>query len=135
MPFSTYLKNKLIDHLTSTAAFTQPTLYVALSTANPGATGSGMAEPSGGGYSRKATGAFDSAASGASANTAEIAFDASTGAWAEGDPLTHFAVFDAATDGNLLFYGALDSSRTVDAEGITLRFAAGELDIEITDPA
>ena len=46
---TTYLANELLDHVMGLGAFTVPThLYLALSTADPGATGVGLAEPAGG---------------------------------------------------------------------------------------
>ena len=47
MSFSDYAEGKVLDHVFNLAAFTQPTLYLAVSTAAPTDAGSGAAEPSG----------------------------------------------------------------------------------------
>jgi hypothetical protein len=44
--------------------------------------------------------------------------------------VTHVGVRDAASAGNLLFHGALSSSKSVDA-GDTFKIATGDLDISL----
>ena len=115
-------------------------VYVGLKTADPTDAGSAGTEPTIGtaGYARvavsRATGSWaapsDNAGSQRISNAAAITFPASTGAWAAGAPLTHFEIRDAATAGNLLYSGALGTSRTVDATGITVSFAIGALTID-----
>jgi hypothetical protein len=56
-------------------------------------------------------------------NAAQLAFPEATGAWGS---LTHFAVFDAATAGNIVFYGALTTAKAI-ADNETLRFPIGNL--------
>ncbi len=133
MSFADYWENKILDHIFGKGAYTPPTIYVGLSTANPGEAGAGLAEPSGNGYARVTTAAGDwnAASDGEIDNANDLEFPESTGAWASGSPLTYFALFDAATDGNLLAYGPLSQSRTVDAAGITLSFAAGDLGVTL----
>ena len=123
--FSNYLENKILDHIFGKAAYTQPTIYIALSTADPLEDGSGLTEPAGGGYARKQTSGADwNAASGGSiSNAAEIAFAEATASWGT---ITHFAIMDAATGGNMLIYGALSASKTI-GSGDTARFKAGDL--------
>lgn len=59
---SDYSENELLDHLCN-AAYTPPaTVYLGFSTADPTDDASGIAEPAGGNYGRKAI-AFDAAAS------------------------------------------------------------------------
>ena len=54
--FSNYLENRLLDHLFCKNTYMSPTIYVALSTADPGEGGTGMAEPyAQNGYNRVAT--------------------------------------------------------------------------------
>jgi hypothetical protein len=95
MSASDYTENKILDHLTGKTSFTKPTTYVGLSTADPTDDASGLAEPSGNGYARVETSGsdWDAAASGATANAAEITFPEATGSWGT---VTHFALFDAA---------------------------------------
>lgn len=92
--FGNYLENKLLDHLFGNNTYMSPTIYVALSTADPGEDGSGMAEPYGqNGYSRVQTSEddWDDSASGAIDNAVELSFPQATGNWGT---ITHFALVD-----------------------------------------
>ena len=125
--FNDYTENKVLDHVTGKTSFTKPTAYVGLSTADPTDDASGLAEPSGSGYTRVTTSGadWDAAASGATANAAALTFPEASGSWGT---VTHFALFDASSAGNMLAHGTLDASRVI-TSGITPRFAIGELDI------
>ena len=129
MSFADYLEDALLDHLFGKATFTSPTIHVALSTADPLDDGSGLAEPSGNGYSRVATAPADWNASsgGLVDNLSEIAFPQATGSWGT---VTHFALFDADTAGTMLLHGALTASKSID-NGDTAKFAAGDLDVSL----
>jgi hypothetical protein len=102
------------------------TRYVGLYTAAPSDSGGGT-EVSGGSYARKSTAAADweAASGGATQNANAITFVTPTGNWGT---VTHFGIFDAATAGNLLYWGALASQKTIDS-GDTASFAAGALDL------
>jgi len=52
MAASDYLELALLNHIFEGSPYSQPTIWVGLSTADPGDDGSGLAEPSGGGYAR-----------------------------------------------------------------------------------
>lgn len=125
MSFSNYLENKVLLHVFGATAYTAPsTLYVALFTSDPGETGSGT-EVSGGSYARQ-TAAFTVVNNQAS-NTAAVEFPTATGSWGT---ITYAAVYDAASGGNLLAYGALTTSKTI-ASGDVLRIPAGDFDINL----
>jgi hypothetical protein len=127
--FSNYWENKILDHIFNKASYSAATIYLGLSTADPGESGSGLAEPSGNGYQRKQTSASDwtSSSGGALSNVNELAFPEATGSWGT---ITHFALFDTASGGNMLAHGALSISKTITA-GDTAKFAAGELDVTL----
>jgi hypothetical protein len=127
MSLSDYAELKFLDHLVGKTSFTMPTCYVGLSTADPTDDASGLAEPAGGSYARVTTagGDWEVAAAGATQNANAITFPESTGSWGT---ITHFALFDAVSGGNMLAHAALDTSRAV-ASGVIPRFAAGELDL------
>jgi hypothetical protein len=127
--FSNYWENKILDHVFGKGNYTPPTIYVALSTADPLDDASGLAEPSGNGYARVQTSASDwSQASGGSLNNAgDITFGTAAGSWGT---ITHFALFDAAADGNMLAHGALNQSKAIGGSN-TARFEAGDLDISL----
>ena len=127
--FSDYWENEILDHLFGKGSYTPPTIYLALSAADPGDDGAGLSEPSGNGYARAATAASDwNAASGGALDNADvIEFPEATGAWGT---VTHFALLDAASGGNLLAHGTLSQSKTI-ASGDTARFVAGDLEINL----
>jgi len=123
---SNYLANAILDHIFGTTVYdATANLYVALSTANPTDDASGVAEPSGGNYSRVNHDNWDAAASGATENTGAITFPQASASWGT---VTHFAMYDASSGGNMLFYGALDNSRAIGQQD-TPSFADGALDI------
>jgi len=136
MSKSNYLENKLLDHALGTTAFTQPTnQYLALHTANPTDAGTASTELSNAseanrtGYSR-ATIDFNAASGGTAtgpdgSNTIEFTNSHASSSWTE---VTHFGIWDASTSGNLLYYGALTTAKTI-AAGDTLRFTAGSISI------
>lgn len=129
MSFSDYSENKVLDHLFGKLAFAMPTVYVALSTADPLDDASGIAEPVGNSYARVATSAADwnSASGGAIDNAAAITFNTATGSWGI---ITHTATYDSTSGGNMLAHGELDSPQAV-GSGETIKFAAGELDVTL----
>lgn len=132
MGMSTYLKNELLDHVFKVGAYTQPTnLFVALYTAAPNAGGGGT-EVSGTGYAREQHNAWNAASGGENTNDGEVDFGTvGAGGWGT---LTHFGIFDASTDGNLLWWGQLTISNPT-AEGNPVTFPDDALSFEITEPA
>jgi hypothetical protein len=124
MSASNFLELKLLDHSLGTASWTSPTdVYLALFSTDPTDAGSGT-ELSGDGYARKVV-TFDAAADGATVNAATVTFDEAEADW---DAATHFGIYDAATTGNLLFHGELDTARTA-TTGQQIRFLQGEIEI------
>lgn len=125
--FSDYLEDELLDHVFGKGSFTPPTIYVAVSTADPLDGGSGLAEPSGNGYARVQTTGTDwnAASGGAIDNANAVTFNEATGSWGT---ITHFALMDAASGGNLLVHGALSTSKSI-SSGDTVKFVAGDLDV------
>jgi len=92
--FSNYLENRLLDHLFCKNTYMSPTIYVALSTADPGEGGTGMAEPyAQNGYNRVATSEnnWNDAVNGLIDNYTELTFPQGTGNWGT---ITHFALLD-----------------------------------------
>ena len=128
---SDYLENKVLDHCVGKTAFTMPTTYLALCTADPtdAGTGASMNEVAdSGSYARKATaGLWAAASSGAIANNAAITFTEATGSWGT---ITHWALVDSGTHGagNVLYHGSLDSSQAI-VSGNTVQVPSGDLDI------
>jgi hypothetical protein len=127
---SDYLEAALLNHVFRTTAYTQPTnVYVALFTAAPSDSGGGT-EVSSGSYARVSIARADAqwnapGTAGLIDNVNAITFPTATGSWGT---VTHVGIFDAATAGNLLMWGALGTSKAVGI-GDTFSFAAGALDI------
>lgn len=125
---SSYLENKLLDHALGKNAFTMPSaLYIALCTVVPTAasTGSTITEANYTGYARKQVAASDlNSASGGSSttNVAEV-FAACT---AGSSTIIGFALCDAATLGNVLYWGSV-TSKTIDTSDTPATVAAGGL--------
>jgi hypothetical protein len=125
--FADYWENEILDHVFGKGSYTPPTIHVALSTADPLDNASGLAEPTGNGYARVQTSASDwnAAYGGSLDNAADVTFPEATGNWGT---VTHFALFDAASGGNMLAHGALGQSKAI-GSGDTAKFAAGDLDV------
>ena len=127
MAFTTFLRNELLDHVFRNAAYTPPsTVYIGLYTSATGAGGTGK-EVSGNGYTRKAM-SFDASSGGAIDNTSAVEFPTATGSWGT---ITHTAVLDAASSGNMLAENALTASKAI-GSGDVFRFQAGQFDITLT---
>lgn len=148
-----FLENKLIDWFfrgqaigiggASAAAGTGPTtLYIGLFTTNPN-DGSNGIEVSGGSYARVAinssltswAGTQASTSTSASAgtggttsNNSNITFPEPTANWGN---VTGFGIFDAVTDGNLLIYGNLTTSKNVNNGDAAPVFAPSALSVQI----
>lgn len=121
---SDYLEKAFLDHLTGNASLTPPTdIYLALFTAAPNDAGGGT-EVSGDGYARQVV-EFDAAhaTNGTAASSTAASFTANGGNWGE---ITHVALFDAVTGGNMLFHSAITTPRTIN-DGDTLNFAIGSV--------
>lgn len=110
------------------AILTTTNKWIALFTVTPGETGGGT-EVSGGSYARVAA-TWAAAVTGAPSTknpSGAVTFATATADWAAGATLiVAFGVFDAATVGNLVWYGALTTSRNV-LNGDTPSFAAAAL--------
>jgi len=138
---SDYLEQQLVNHLFRTASYAKPsTLAVALCTAtvsDSDTTLAGKEVANAGGYARQTRNPSDTnwtsvAASGGyeAQNAANIDFPQATANWGT---ITYAAICDSATynGGNMLFYGALVASRTVQT-GDIFRFSAGALKVRFS---
>lgn len=115
--FTDTIENAVLNYMFSKTAYTAPaTLYVGLSKADPGDTGSMTNEPSGNAYARVAvtnnTTNFPLAVNGAKKNGTKITFPEATGSWGT---ITHFFLADAAINGNMIGSGELLLSKTIDS--------------------
>lgn len=106
-----------------------------------------IVEPSGGAYARVAvtaslanmsgtqgagTTAVSSGTTGTISNNNQLAFPASTAAWAAAPAMVWgVATFDAATAGNLVQWGSLGSPQNV-GSGVTVTFNAGSFTVQMS---
>jgi hypothetical protein len=107
-------------------------LAIALYTVTPSDAGGGT-EVTGGNYARvnmgaplDATWTAASATDGLTDNAADITFPAPSANWGT---IVAFGIFDATTAGNLLIWGPLTTSKTVNNGDPAPKFVAGSLDI------
>lgn len=126
MSLSNYTENAILNWFKGTTFPAAPgNIYVGLFNGDPGEAGSGGSEVT---TTIRAAGrpsvTFGAISGGAISNSGIVDFGAAAG----GASATHFALFDAASAGNLLASAALDNIRTV-ATGNAVTFEAGALDL------
>ena len=123
---SNYLENALVNATLRNTAYTSPTtVYVGLFTTDPTDAGSGT-EVSGGSYARQSA-TFAAPSNGASSTSADVTFPQATANWGT---VTHFGVYDASTAGNLLYHGALTTSKTIET-GDVFKISSGNLTVTL----
>ena len=126
---SDFIENHIGNHIFRNQAYTPATtIYLALFTSATADAGTGT-EASGSAYARKSF-TFDAwtGTSGLQDNGSAITFVAASGGnWGT---ITHVAIMDALTTGNMMAHGALTSSVIIN-DGDTFEVAAGDLDLTI----
>jgi hypothetical protein len=129
MSASNYLEDKLLDHALKGTAYTQPdNIYLALFTTDPTDAGTGT-EVSGTNYARvDISSSFAASSSGTKTTNADITF-AAAGSGGFGT-VTHLGIYDASTEGNLIFHGSLSASKEV-SEGDIFQITSGNLSISL----
>ena len=140
---SSYLEVKVLSHVLTSTAYSQPSgRYVALFTNTSGnalanlqnGTLTDEISTSSTGYARQTatfaapatTGTGLSAVTNTSTN-ATITFPTATADWGT---ITHIAVMDAATAGNVLFFGAVATSKSI-LNGDTFQITSGNLSVAL----
>jgi len=123
---SNYLENALVNATLRNTTYTSPaTVYVGLYTSDPTDAGTGT-EVSGGSYARQSA-AFAAPSNGASATSADVTFPQATGNWGT---IAYFGILDAASSGNLMYHGALDTSKVIET-GDVFKISAGNLTVTL----
>jgi hypothetical protein len=138
MPFSTFSANKVLDcYLRGISIVAPARVWVSLHTGDPGGAGANevtlvqcpayeRVDPSDGGAIASG---FDAASGKATDNVATLVFPEHDGA--SSITVTHIGLWDAATSGNLLMSGALETARTLlPTDELSIR--AGDLDCLVT---
>jgi hypothetical protein len=125
MTFTNDLETRALQWAFTAGSPTRPTAwYIGLFTAAPDDTGGGT-EVSGGSYARQTVALTVSG--NLATNSAAIEWPTASASWGT---ITHVAVFDALTSGNMLVYATLTTSKSI-AAGDVLRINAGDLDITL----
>jgi hypothetical protein len=151
---SNYLEDKLLDHTLryGTAPYTAPsTVYVALfadsgsaasAALESGTSGTGSSsdwgyfEINNGSYARQSVtfAAAGTTTTGTIETNGTVSFPVATAnydtAGSTGQVVTHIALMDASTGGNVLFYGTLTTSKTV-SSGDQFTVSSGNLSISL----
>lgn len=132
---SQYLANKLLDQVLGGAAYAPPaTVYIGLWTAALAdtSTGSTAGEVSGNGYARAGVTNdptnWPAAVAASKSNGGEFDFPVASAAWGT---LSYFAILDAPTNGNILYWAPLGTPVTINA-GDRPQFNAGSLTVTRT---
>lgn len=131
---STYFLNCIMGNVFKTKE--NPTLpnkvYLGLSSTAPAVDGSGVSEPlASAGYERVELTNLGEPSNGVISNDSEISFPESSASWGT---VTHFVLYDAPTNGNLLMFNVLSQSRSVETATIVM-VKTGSLKITLVNPA
>ena len=125
MSLTNTFETRVLEWLLTTGSPTRPTAwYLGLFTGAPGEAGGGT-ELSGDAYVREAvtfTVSGDTAT-----NNAAVEWPVATANWGT---ITHVAIFDALTSGNMIAYAALSNSKTINT-GDVIRIPASDLDVTL----
>jgi len=131
---TTYFQNVVMGNLfkTKTSPALPTAYYIGLSSTTPTVAGA-CTEPStiGTGYARVQLSNLSEPTNGVITNSAAVSFPESKTDWGT---MTHYAVFDAATGGNLLFYNNLSISRKVEPNTV-ITIKANQLKVSLEPPA
>lgn len=142
--FTNFAENALIDRIFRGQAFAPTNLYVGLLTAAPSDSTAGT-EVTGGNYARvtvacslanwagtQSAGSTvaSSGTGGTTSNNGAVTFGAPSANWGV---VTHFGIYDASSAGNLLIYGTLTASKTINNGDAAPSFAAAALTFTIDD--
>ena len=110
MPSSTYLRGKVTDHVLRNVAYTSPTtVFVSLHTADPTVNGTAGTEVSAGWYARQPATFAAQVTAGQTSNSGTVTYP---GVETSPVTVTHFAIWDAVTLGNMLQFAPLSASKT-----------------------
>lgn len=131
---STYFLNCIMGNVFKTKE--NPTLpnkvYLGLSSTAPAVDGSGVSEPlASAGYERVELTNLGEPSNGVISNDSEVSFPESSASWGT---VTHFVLYDAPTNGNLLMFNVLSQSRSVETATIVM-VKTGSLKLTLANPA
>lgn len=128
---SNYSENKLTDHVLGTTVYVPSTaLHLALSTTDPDDDITQLTEPVGGSYARRPI-VFGAEAARTISQNALITYALSSAAWGT---VTHWAIMDALSGGNMLAHGSFDTSYVI-GSGKIFSVATNQVKVSINTGA
>lgn len=134
--FSNYQRNRVLDTIFGGLVYSNDsTLYIALckSAVSPDDDGNSIDEADYTGYSRVAVACnqtnWPAASNGYISNGTKITFPQNTGTSCT---VTHFAILDNNSGGNLIAYGSLDMPKVINPGDDAPEFGEGSLAIQLT---
>jgi hypothetical protein len=119
MAATTKMKNDILNKFFRGDTLEIPSvMYIALSKTAPNDAGGNATEPTAASYARLAVQSssvnWTEALSGSLSNSVALRFDEAQESWTTAAaPITHWAIYDAQTGGNMLFYGSLVRSQEI----------------------
>lgn len=123
MSISNFLETTILDLVFNATSYAgQSTVYVKLHTGDPGDAGTSNAAT----HTTRASVTFGAASGNAIANDAAATWTS----MAADETISHISIWDASSNGNCLWIGALSASKAVNT-GDTFQIAIGDLDITI----
>lgn len=126
MSLTNTFETTTLTFLFTAGAVTRPTAwYLGLFTSDPTETGTAGTEVTGGGYVREAV-SFTVSGNTAT-NSAAIEWSPATASWGT---VTHIAIMDALSGGNMIASNALTAAKAIGIDDI-IRVPAGDLDITL----
>lgn len=131
---STYFLNCIMGNVfqTKLSPGLPSKVYLGLSSSTPDVDGSGATEPlASAGYSRVELNSLDVPTNGVITNKSEISFPESSASWGT---VTHFVLYDAPVNGNLLMFNVLSQARSVEQATIVM-VKVGSLKLTLANPA
>jgi len=133
MAITYYQANKIMDYNFGGTDYILPdNYYIGLSTTAINADGTGATEPVGNGYARVEISNdkvnFGVSANGSLTNLSLIIFPQASGSWGS---ITHILFSDSLSGGNILFYDALTTPKTIGASEVGV-FVASSLNIGLS---
>lgn len=130
---TTYFLNRVMGNVfkTQTSPALPEKVYLGLSTSTPDIDGSGVTEPlASAGYERVELNSLSVPANGVITNESAISFPESSASWGT---VTHFALYDAPVNGNLLMFNVLSQARSVETATIVM-VKTGSLKLTLANP-
>ena len=117
---NTYEKNQILNNIFRNG---EKTIYIGVSKTAPSEDGTNCTEPTVSSYKRFAAKCdatnWNESIQGSTTNAVVFRFDEAQESWTTAaSPVTHWVIFDAATSGNMMFYGELMRAQEIPAGAV-----------------